>query len=105
MDLLRSQAAHDASVFAREFPDQKIAFEDDPDTGGFRVIRQHYPEAHLTVVPKVTDGTVQVQYLFASADGTLAPHLLELVPEGEAALRNSRTLIPASAFTLPITNL
>jgi hypothetical protein len=83
MAALKDRVARDVEAFAREFPERRISFEECTLDDGFAVRRDCYPEAHVTVTPNLHDGSLRVQYLFASADGLSAPKLLELVPDGE----------------------
>jgi hypothetical protein len=83
MVALKDRVARDVDAFARELPERRVSFEECPLDDGFAVRRDCYPEAHLTVTPTPHDGSIHVQYLFASADGLSAPALLELVPNGD----------------------
>ena len=83
MVALKDRVARDVESFTRELSDRRISFEDSAIDDGFAVRRDCYPEAHLTVTPNPNDGSIRVQYLFASADGLSAPKLVELVPDGE----------------------
>jgi hypothetical protein len=83
MVALKDRVARDVEAFARELPDRRVSFEMCAFDDGFDVRRDCYPEVHLTVTPNPHDGSIRVQYLFASADGLTAPRLLELVPDGE----------------------
>jgi hypothetical protein len=62
-----------------------VAFEATPLDGGFRVRREHYPTAVLTVEPNLDDGGIVVEYLFASQSVTLrpSPTFLELARASE----------------------
>jgi hypothetical protein len=83
MVALKDRVTRDVDAFAREFPERRVSFEECPLDDGFAVRRDRYPEAHLTVTPTPHDGSIHVQFLFASADGLSAPRLLELVPSGD----------------------
>jgi hypothetical protein len=80
---LKDRVARDVEAFARALPDRHVSFEECALDDGFAVRRDCNPESHLTVTPNPHDGSIRVQYLFASADGLSAPRLLELVPDGE----------------------
>jgi hypothetical protein len=82
MVALKDRVTRDVEAFAREFPDRRVSFADCDVEDGFTVRRDCYPEAHLTVTTN-RDGSIRVQYLFASGDGTSSPKLMELVPNGE----------------------
>ena len=83
MVALKDRVARDVEAFGREFPERRVSFEECTPDEGFAVRRDCYPEAHLTVTANLHDGSIRVQYLFASADGLSAPRLLELVPDDE----------------------
>jgi hypothetical protein len=83
MVALKDRVARDVEAFARELPDRRVSFEMCGFDDGFSVRRDCYPEVHLTVTPNPDDGSIRVQYLFASADGLSAPKLVELAPDGE----------------------
>jgi len=83
MVALKDRVARDVETFAREFPGRRISFEDSALDEGFTVRRDCYPEGHVMVTPNPHDGTIRVQYLFASADGLSVPNLVELVPNGD----------------------
>jgi len=80
---LKDRVARDVEAFDRELPERRVSFEECAFDEGFSVRRDSYPEAHMTVTPNPQDGSIRVQYLFASADGLSAPKLMELVPDGE----------------------
>jgi hypothetical protein len=82
MDLLHDRVARDIDAFAREFPDRRVAFEDDPSGCGFVVRRESYPEGRIRIEPAVSDASIKVEYFFASSSGTSSPKLLELVVDG-----------------------
>jgi len=73
IDSLRDRMARDVEVFARDFPERGLAFEQNLLDGGFTVRRGHYPDVRLTVEPNLSAGTITVNYVFASQTGTLAP--------------------------------
>jgi hypothetical protein len=83
MVALKDRIARDVEAFNRELPDRRISFEESTVDDGFAVRRDCYPEGHLTVTPNPHEGTIRVQYLFASADGLSAPNLIELIPNAD----------------------
>jgi hypothetical protein len=83
MVALKDPIARDVEAFARELPDHRVSFEECTPDDGFAVRRDCYPEAHPAVTPNLHDGSIRVQYLFASADGLSAPKLMELVPDAD----------------------
>jgi hypothetical protein len=99
MFALKERVERDVAAFARELPDRRISFEERTIDGGFTVRRDCYPEGHLTVTPHAEDGTIHVQYLFASEDGVSAPTLLELTPADEHGLGMRVKGDPAKSFT------
>src|SRR5262245_6506664 len=73
VDSLRTRVERDVDMFAREFPDLAVTFEATPLDGGFRVRREHYPTAVLTVEPRLDEGGIAAEYVFASQSGTVRP--------------------------------
>lgn len=83
MDLLSDRVRRDVELFATEFPERAISYEEDIATGGFIVRRGHEPAAHLTVTPVAYTGSVLVDYVFTSSTSTVAPKPLTLVFDGD----------------------
>jgi hypothetical protein len=73
VDSLRTRVERDVEAFGQEFPELAVTFEATPLDGGFRVRREHYPTAVLTVEPSLDEGGIVVQYVFASQSGTSRP--------------------------------
>jgi hypothetical protein len=82
MVALRNQMTRDVETFHRELPNRHISFVETSRPDEFAVRRDWYPEAHLTVSAHPQDGTIQAQYLFASAEGLSTPKLIEVLPDG-----------------------
>jgi hypothetical protein len=78
VESLSARVADDVAAFARRFPDRGIAFESNPSDAGFTVRRGHYPDVRLTVEPDLNEGTVTVDYIIASQNGTVAPKPIRL---------------------------